>query len=100
MRGELVMRHAAIAAEPASVIARASSRGWITVRERPRRSRGITTESLDVVARQCAGPTLRSFGLAMDLALPRMRTTSYIRVAKGSLKRSSDLRTLAPLAII
>ena len=100
MRGALLVRHAAIHAELTSAIARASSRGRITMREQPRRSSGITTELLGVVAERRAGPTAQTFGLAIDLMLPRMRTSSYIRAANGSLKRSSDLRTLAPLAII
>ncbi len=100
MRGDLAVRHATIDAGSKSVSAGASSRGWITVREQPRRSGGITRESFGVVARQCAGPTVQTLGLSIDLALPRMRTSSYIRVANGSLKRSSDLRRLAPLAII
>ena len=58
MRGELLVRYASLDAEPASMIAGASSRGWITAHERPRRSRMITTESLGVTARPCAGPTV------------------------------------------
>ena len=100
MRGKLVVRHAAIDAEPASVIAGASFQRRIAPREQPRRSRAITTELLGLVAGRCAGPTARFFGFTSDLAPSRMRTASYIRVANGSLKRSSDLRTLAPLAII
>ena len=99
MRGELLVRYASLGAEPASMLAGDSSRGRITTRERPRRSRGITTELLDVVARPCAGPTAQSLGFANERAT-RMRTFSYIRAANGSLKRSSDLRRLAPLAII
>ena len=64
MRGELLVRAAAIDAEPASMIAGASSHGWITTCERPRRSTGITTESLGLVAAQRAGQTVRSFGFA------------------------------------
>ena len=60
MRGELFVRHAAIDAKPVSLDAGASLQGRITPREQPRRSRGITTESLGVAARQCAGPTVRS----------------------------------------
>ena len=78
----------------------ASSRGRIAMREQPRRSKAITTESLGVVAGQCAGSTAQSYGSTIDLAPSRMRTAFYIRVANGSLKRSSDLRRLAPLAII
>ena len=100
LRGDLLVRDAAIDAEPASVIAGASSRGWITPREQPRRSRGITTELLGLVARQCAGPTVRSFGFVTELAQTMMRIASYIRVANGTLKRPSDLRRLAPLAIM
>ena len=100
MRSGLLVRYAAIDAEPASVIAEASSRGRITMHERAHRSSGITTELLGLVARQCAGPTMRSSGFATKLAPTRMRTASYIRDANGALKRPSDLRTLAPLAII
>ena len=100
MRGDLAVRHAAIDAEPVSVVAGASSCGWIAPREQPRRSRAITTESLGLATRRCAGPTAQTCGFTIDLALLRMRTSSYIRAANGSLKRSSDLRTLAPLAII
>ena len=99
MRGGLLLRYASLDAEPASMIAGASSRGWITAHERPRRSRTITTESLGVVARRCAGPTDGPSRLATNRAT-RIRTFSYIRAANESLKRSSDLRRLAPLAII
>ena len=51
-------------------------------------------------ARQCAGPTARSCGFTNELAPSRMKAVSYIRAANESLKRSSDLRTLASLAII
>ena len=100
MRGALLVRDAAIDAEPASVIAGASSRGRNTTREQTRRSREITTESLGLVARRCAGPTVRSLSVANELAQTRMRTSAYIRAANETLKRSSDLRRLAPLAII
>ena len=68
MRGELVMRHAAIDAEPASVIAGASSRGWITVREQPRQPRGITTESFGAVA---SGAPARSRSLLASRSIWR-----------------------------
>ena len=100
MRGNLLVRDAASNAEPVSVIAGASPKGWITPREQPRRSRGITTELLGLVARQSAGPTMRSSGFATKLAPTRMRTASYIRDANGTLQRPSELRMLAPLAIM
>ena len=100
MRGELLVRAAAINAEPASVIAGASSHGWITTCERPRRSTGTTMESSGLAAGPRAGPTVRSFGITSKQAQTMMRTSSYIRVANGTLKRPSDLRTLAPLAIV
>ena len=100
MRGALLVRHAAIHAEPATAIATASSRGRITMREQPRRASGITTKLLGFVAGQCAGPTMRSCGFTIELAPSRMRIASYIRAANGALKRPSDLRTLAPLAIL
>ena len=74
MQGDLLVRDAAIDAEPASAIAGASSRGWITRRERQRRSTGIAIESLDIVAGRRAAPTVRSFGFATELAQTRMRT--------------------------
>ena len=100
MRGELLLRHAASDAEPASAIAGASSRGRITMREQPRRSLEIAEKLLGLVAGQCAGPTAQSCGFTIELSPSRMRTAFYIRVANGTLKRSSDLRTLAPLAIM
>ena len=100
MRGDLVVRSVALHAEPASLLAGSSSKGWITMREQPRRSRWIATELLGLLAGQCAGPTLESFGAVTELAPSRMRAASYIRVANEALKRSSDLRRLAPLAII
>ena len=100
MQGDLLVRDAAIDAEPASVDAGASSRGRITMREQPRRSKAIATESLGLVAGRRAGPTARSFGFTTELAPSRMRPAFYIRAANGALKRPSDLRTLAPLAMI
>ena len=100
MRGQRLSPDATIDAEPASAIAGASSRGRIAMHERPHRSSAITTELLGVVAGQCAGPTARAFIFTIELAPSRMRTSSYIRAANGALKRSSDLRTLAPLAIM
>ena len=100
VRGALLARDATIHAEPASAIAGASSPGQIAAREQPRRSTRITTESLGRAARPRAGPTVRSLGFATELAQTMMRTASYIRVANGVLKRPSDLRTLAPLAIM
>ena len=100
MRGALLARPATINAEPASAIAGASSRGRSTMHERPRQATEIAMESLGQVAGQCAGPTARSCGFTIDLAPSRMRAVSYIRGANESLKRSSDLRTLAPLAIM
>lgn len=70
------------------------------MRERLHRSSAITTESLGLVAGQCAGPTARSCGFTTELARSKMRIASYIRAANGVLKRSRDLRTLALLAII
>ena len=100
MQGALLARRATLNAEPASAIAGASSRKRSTMHERPRQTGEITTKSLGQVAGQCAGPTARSCGFTIDLAPSRMRSVSYIRAANESLKRSSDLRTLAPLAII
>ena len=100
MRGALLARDATIHAEPASSIAGASSPGQIAAREQARRSTGITTESLGLAAGPRAGPTVRTLGFANELAQTMMRRASYIRAANGSLKRSSDLRTLAPLAIM
>ena len=40
------------------------------------------------------------FGFATELAQTRMSTASCFRVANGTLKRPSDLRRLAPLAIM
>ena len=100
MRGALLVSRAPEDAVLASAIAGASSRGRITMHERPRQAREITTKSLGLAAGQCAGPTGRSCGFTTELARSRMRTSSYIRAANGALKRSSDLRTLAPLAIV
>ncbi len=100
MRGELLLRDAAINAEPASAIAGASSQGRITPRAQTRRPKKITTESLGLVARRCAGPTEGSLGFATKRAQTMMIAFSYIRAANETLKRSSDLRRLAPLAIM
>jgi len=100
MRGERLVRDAAIDAEPASVIAGASSGGRITTHERPRRSREITTESLGLVATFGAGPTAKAIGSLKRTARSMMIAFSYIRAANETLKRSSDLRRLAPLAIM
>ena len=55
---------------------------------------------LGLATEPCAGPTVRSFGFVTELAQTMMRIASYIRVANGTLKRPSDLRRLAPLAIM
>ena len=67
MRGQLLARDAAIHAELASAIARVSSRGRITMHERPHRSSGITTELLGFMAGQCAGPTVWTCDFANEL---------------------------------
>ena len=67
MRGALLVRHAAIHAEPAAAISGASSRGRITTHERPRQKGEITTKSLGLVAGQCAGPTVWTCGFANEL---------------------------------
>ena len=45
-------------------------------------------------------PDRAIFGFEIELSPSRMRAVSYIRAANGALKRPSDLRRLAPLAII
>ena len=67
MRGQLLARPATLNAEPASAIAGASSRGRITMHERPRQTREITTKSLGLVAGQCAGPTVWTCSFANEL---------------------------------
>ena len=75
MRGQLLARDATIHAEPASLIAGASSRGWIAAHERPRQTREITTELLGLAAGRCAGPTVWSFGITSKQAQTMMRTS-------------------------
>ena len=99
MRGGLLACRARPRRRAGIVERRPDSRGHASTSASGRAGRSGSRRSGWVVRHGVRRPDRAILGFATERAT-RMRTVSYIRAANGSLKRSSEWRRLAPLAIM